>query len=82
MLSVFAIFVPTALVVHLATGGLERPPTVQRAAWTAVAAALLGPVAVALVGFLGWLVLVAAVVGAMTAYALWRRPHERAPLHR
>jgi len=79
VLAVLATFVPTALVLHLATGGLERKPTLKRGAWTAVAAALVGPVAVALVGFLGWLVLVAASVGALTAYALWRRPHGRAP---
>ena len=75
--------VPTGLVIGLlAFGeyGTRRAPDPNPAAMMLVAAVaiLFGPVATLLLGFFGWLVLIAVIVGVLIIAAMLREPPQRA----
>lgn len=64
-----------------APGGLADWPARERAGMVTGAAVVLGPLALALLGLFGWLLLVAIVTVALTLFAAARRadrlPHRR-----
>lgn len=73
-------FAPVALVLGLLTFGrygsrVAVVPTPARVAWVAAASALLGPVAVAVLGFFGWLSMVVVLATILAIVAVWRAPH-------
>jgi hypothetical protein len=76
------ILVPVGLALGLVAfgryGNRDPEPTPARIALTAIAAVLLGPVAVDALGLFVWLLGVAAVVAAITMIAMLRPP---APPH-
>lgn len=79
MLTDLLILVPVGLALGLVAFGHygDRPypePTPARIALTAIAAVVLGPVAVEALGLFVWLVGVAAVVCSIAAVAAWRTP--------
>ena len=68
-------FIPTVVALGLLAFGLEgRTPTPARVLWVVAGAIVLGPLAVAMLGLLGWLMMVTAAALALAAYALTRRP--------
>jgi hypothetical protein len=68
-------FLPTVVALWLLAFALDpREPTAARVLWVVAAAIVFGPLAVALLGFLGWLVLVTAAAVALALYAATRRP--------
>lgn len=56
--------------IALARDGAFAP---RRMAQVTVAAVVVGPVAASVLGFVGWLLMVALGVGALTAFAVWRQ---------
>lgn len=73
MLEVIA-FIPTLCVLGLVIFGLAGyEPTAPAVLWTVAGAIMGGPVVVTLVGFLGWLLMVAGGTVAATVYAANRR---------
>ena len=76
-------FIPTLCALSLVVFGLGGyQPTAPAVLWTVAGAIMGGPVAVNLVGFAGWLVLVVAGTVACTAYAAGRRRPVQHPYHR
>jgi hypothetical protein len=68
-------FLPTVVALGLLAFALDRrEPTAARVLWVLAAAIVCGPVAVALLGFVGWLVLVTAAAVTLAVYAATRRP--------
>ncbi len=68
-------FIPTVVALWLLAFGLERrAPTAPRVLWVVAGAIVLGPVAVAMLGLLGWLTMVEAAALALAVYAVTRRP--------
>ncbi len=66
--------IPTAVALGLLVYGLAGyRPTLPRNLWLFAAAILAGPVAITLLGFLGWLLLVTAAALALVGYATLRR---------
>lgn len=74
-MSALLAFLPTFIALGLLTFALDpREPTLARVLWVIAGALLLGPVAVALLGFVGWLMLVTAAAVSLAVYAATRRP--------
>jgi hypothetical protein len=74
MSALFA-FLPTFVAMWLLVFANDpREATAARVLWTVAAAIFFGPVAVALLGFVGWLLLVTAAALALAVYAATRRP--------
>lgn len=68
-------FIPTVVALGLLAFALDpREPTPARLLWVVAGAIVLGPVAVAMLGLLGWLMMVTAASVALAVYALTRRP--------
>jgi hypothetical protein len=55
--------------IALARDGAFAP---RRMVGVAAAAAVLGPLAASVLGFVGWLLMITVGVGALTAFAVWR----------
>lgn len=72
MLDVVATLVPVFLAFALIALAHDGEFTPRRTAQVTVAAIVAGPVAMALLGFTGWLLLVTLGVAALTAYAARR----------
>ena len=72
MIDVVATFVPVFLAFALIALAHDGDFTPRRTAQVAVAAVVAGPVAMELLGFAGWLLLVTLAVAALTAYAARR----------
>jgi hypothetical protein len=67
--------IPTVVALWLLAFVLEhRAPTLPRVLWVFAGAIVLGPVAVAMLGLIGWLVMVTAAALALAVYAITRRP--------
>ena len=76
-------FLPTLCALSLVVFGLGGyQPTAPVVLLTIAGAIMRGPVAVNLLGFAGWLVLVVAGTVACTAYAAGRRRPAQHPYHR
>jgi hypothetical protein len=74
MSALFA-FLPTFVALWvLVFADAAREPTATRVLWVIAAAIVSGPLAVALLGFLGWLLLVIAASVSLAIYAATRRP--------
>jgi hypothetical protein len=74
MSALFA-FLPTFVALWvLVFANDPREATAARVLWVIAAAIVSGPLAVALLGFLGWLMLVIAASVALAVYAATRRP--------
>jgi hypothetical protein len=74
-MSALLAFPPTFVALWLLAFALDpRDPTAARVLWVIAGAIAFGPLAVALLGFVGWLVLVTGTALAIAAYAATRRP--------
>ena len=67
--------IPTAVALGLLLYGLGGlAPTLPRNLWLFAGAILVGPVAVTLLGFVGWLLMVTAATFALVAFSVLRSP--------
>ena len=67
--------IPTAVALGLLLYGLGgHQPTLPRNLWLFAAAILVGPVAITLLGFAGWLLMVTAATFALVAFSVLRSP--------
>jgi hypothetical protein len=74
MSSLFSL-IPTTVALGLLLYGLAGyEPTLPRNLWLFAASILVGPVAVTLLGLVGWLLMVTAAALALVGYAASRRP--------
>jgi hypothetical protein len=73
MVPLVASLVPVLLAFALIALAYDGVFTARRLAQVGAAALLMGPVAMTLLGFAGWLLMVALAVGMLTLYAAHRR---------
>jgi len=67
--------IPTAVALGLLLYGLGgQQPSLPRNLWLLAGAIIVGPVAVTLLGFVGWLLMVTAVTFALVAFTVVRSP--------